>query len=127
MYSHTTIGANDLARARAFYEAVFAPLGHEVKEANDTYIAWGAPGRLSQFFVGLPFNGEGSSPGNGPMIALLAPKRSVVDACHAAAMGQGGTDEGRPGLRPHYHDNYYGAYFRDLDGNKICVVCHQAE
>ncbi len=61
------------------------------------------------------------------MIALLAPKRSAVDACHAAAMEQGGADEGRPGLRPHYHSNYYGAYFRDLDGNKICIVCHQPE
>ncbi len=61
------------------------------------------------------------------MIALLAPERSAVDACHAAAMEQGGADEGRPGLRPHYHKDYYGAYFRDLDGNKICVVCHQPE
>ncbi len=127
MYSHTTIGANDLARARAFYEAVFAPLGLEVREANDTYIGWAAPGRPSQFFVGRPFNGGTSSPGNGSMVALLAPRRSVVDACHAAAMAQGGADEGRPGLRPHYHPNYYGAYFRDLDGNKICIVCHQPE
>jgi predicted lactoylglutathione lyase len=61
------------------------------------------------------------------MIALAAPRRSVVDACYAAAIEQGGTDEGRPGLRPHYHPHYYGAYFRDPDGNKICIVCHQPE
>ncbi|NBJ11576.1 VOC family protein [Microvirga arsenatis] len=127
MYSHTTVGANDLARARAFYEAVFAPLGLEMVYSDDTYLAWAGPGRPPQFFVGKPFNGERSSPGNGFMIALLAPRRSAVDACHAAALEQGGTDEGRPGLRPHYHKDYYGAYFRDLDGNKICVVCHQPE
>jgi hypothetical protein len=61
------------------------------------------------------------------MIALLAPKRALVDACHAAALKLGGADEGAPGLRPHYHPNYYGAYFRDLDGNKICVCSHHAE
>ncbi len=127
MYSHTTIGANDLARARAFYEEVFGPLGLELKYSDDTHIAWAAPGKPPQFFVGRPFNGAAPSPGNGSMVALLAPRRSAVDACHAAAMAQGGTDEGKPGLRPHYHSNYYGAYFRDLDGNKICIVCHQAE
>jgi catechol 2,3-dioxygenase-like lactoylglutathione lyase family enzyme len=127
MYSHTMIGANDLSRARTFYEAVFAPLALELKFSDETYLAWAAPGKAPQFFVGKPFNGEAPHPGNGPMIALLAPKRSAVDACHAAAMEQGGTDEGQPGLRPHYHKDYYGAYFRDLDGNKICIVCHQPE
>jgi catechol 2,3-dioxygenase-like lactoylglutathione lyase family enzyme len=127
MYSHTTIGANDLARTRGFYEAVFAPLGLKVVYSDDTHLAWAAAGKPPQFFVGKPFNGQAPSPGNVPMIALLASKRSAVDACYAAALEQGGTDEGRPGLRPHYHPNYYGAYFRDLDGNKICIVCHQSE
>jgi catechol 2,3-dioxygenase-like lactoylglutathione lyase family enzyme len=127
MYSHTTIGANDLARARVFYDAVLAPLGHEVRYADDMLVGWGAPGGPPQLLVARPFNGEAPSVGNGAMIALLAPKRSVVDACHAAAMEQGGMDEGQPGLRPHYHKDYYGAYFRDLDGNKICIVCHQPE
>jgi catechol 2,3-dioxygenase-like lactoylglutathione lyase family enzyme len=127
MYSHTTIRANDLARTRGFYEAVFATLGLEVVCSDDTRLAWAAAGKSPQFFVGKPFNGHAPSPGNGPMIALLARKRSAVDACHAAAMEQGRTDEGPPGLRPHYHKGYYGAYFRDLDGNKICIVCHQPE
>jgi catechol 2,3-dioxygenase-like lactoylglutathione lyase family enzyme len=127
MYSHTTIGANDLARARAFYDAVLAPLGLEVRFVDDGIIGWGLPGGRPQFLVVRPFDGRAPSAGNGPMIALLAAKRSLVDACYAAALELGGTDEGGPGLRPHYHRNYYGAYFRDLDGNKICIVSHHAE
>ena len=127
MYSHTTVGANDLPRARAFYEAVFAPLGLEVRFSDEAFVGWGVQGGPPQFLIARPFNGQKASVGNGAMIALLAPKRSAVDACHAAALEQGGTDEGGPGLRPDYHPNYYGAYFRDLDGNKICIVCHQPE
>lgn len=127
MYSHTTIGANDLAQARRFYDAVLAPLGLEVRFSDEAIVGWGLPGGRPQFLVVRPFDGREPSVGNGSMIALLAQKRSLVDACHAAAMEQGGTDEGGPGLRPHYHRNYYGAYFRDLDGNKICIVSHHAE
>jgi catechol 2,3-dioxygenase-like lactoylglutathione lyase family enzyme len=127
MYSHTTIGANDLARARGFYDAVLAPLELEVRFSDDSMVGWGRPGGRPQFLVVRPFDGGEPSAGNGSMIALLASKRSLVDACHAAAIEQGGTDEGRPGLRPHYHGTYYGAYFRDLDGNKICIVSHHAE
>jgi len=58
---------------------------------------------------------------------LLAPDRKTVDACHALALAHGASCEGSPGLRPQYHPNYYGAYFRDLDGNKLCVCSHQPE
>jgi catechol 2,3-dioxygenase-like lactoylglutathione lyase family enzyme len=127
MYSHTTIGANDLIRAQAFYDVVLAPLGLEVRFSGDGMVGYGVPGGRPQFLVVQPFDGGEPSVGNGSMIALLAPKRALVDACHAAALEQGGADEGGPGLRPHYHRNYYGAYFRDLDGNKICVCSHHAE
>jgi catechol 2,3-dioxygenase-like lactoylglutathione lyase family enzyme len=127
MYSHTTIGSNDLARARAFYDAVLAPLGLEVRYSDPMLLGYGQPGGRPQFIVARPFDGREASPGNGAMVALLAAERSSVDSCYAAAMEQGGADEGAPGLRPHYHKNYYGAYFRDLDGNKICVVSHQPE
>jgi lactoylglutathione lyase len=60
------------------------------------------------------------------MVALLAASRAQVNAAHATALAQGGRCEGRPGLRPEYHANYYGAYFRDPDGNKLCVACHEA-
>ena len=67
------------------------------------------------------------SVGNGQMLALLAKSRAMVDATYARAIGLGAACEGAPGLRPHYHPNYYGAYFRDLDGNKICICCHESE
>ncbi|WP_262028576.1 VOC family protein [Microvirga sp. Mcv34] len=127
MYSHTTVGANDLARARAFYDTVLAPLGLEVRFLDESIVGWGLPGGRPQFLVVRPFDGREPSPGNGSMIALLASERRLVDACHAAALEQGGRDEGAPSLRPQYHENYYGAYFRDLDGNKICVVSHHRE
>ena len=59
------------------------------------------------------------------MTALMAPTRGLVDAAYAAAIDAGGSCDGPPGPRPHYHPDYYGAYVRDLEGNKICVVCHE--
>jgi predicted lactoylglutathione lyase len=61
------------------------------------------------------------------MLALLAPARTNVDRAHAIALAQGGSCEGPPGLRPQYHEHYYGAYFRDPDGNKLCVCRHEPE
>ncbi len=58
------------------------------------------------------------------MVALLAPSRDAVDRVYEVALAHGGLSEGAPGLRPEYHANYYGTYFRDVDGNKICVCCH---
>ena len=58
------------------------------------------------------------------MAGLLAPNHAAVDRCYARASATGARDEGKPGLRPHYHANYYGACFRDPDGNKLCVCCH---
>jgi catechol 2,3-dioxygenase-like lactoylglutathione lyase family enzyme len=127
MYSHTTIGANDLARAKAFYDVVLAPLGLKIRFEDDSMVGYGLPGGRPQFLVVQPFDRREPSVGNGSMIALLAPRRALVDACHAAALAQGGADAGGPGLRPHYHRNYYGAYFCDLDGNKICICSHHAE
>jgi catechol 2,3-dioxygenase-like lactoylglutathione lyase family enzyme len=127
MYSHTTIGANHLARARAFYDAVLAPLGLEVRFSDDDMVGYGSAGGRPQFLVVRPFNGEEPSAGNGSMIALLASRRAQVDACYELAIERGGSDEGGPGLRPRYHHHYYGAYFRDPDGNKICICSHHGE
>ena len=84
MYSHTTVGANDLARAKDFYDAVLEPLGLEVRYSGGGIIGWGPPGGRPQFLVVRPFDGGDPSVGNGSMIALLAAKRSVVDACYGA-------------------------------------------
>jgi predicted lactoylglutathione lyase len=73
-----------------------------------------------------PINGQPASIGNGSTVAFEAPDRRTVDAFHRAGLEAGGTCEGPPGERPHYHPDYYGAYLRDLDGDKLCCACHRA-
>jgi catechol 2,3-dioxygenase-like lactoylglutathione lyase family enzyme len=130
MISHACVGITDFRRALNFYEPLMAALGHVLK-FSDTEKSWAGwkpkdSGR-PLFLIGAPYNGAAAAPGNGQMIALLSPDRKTVDACHAAAIAAGGICEGPPGLRPQYHPNYYGAYFRDPDGNKLCVCCHDPE
>lgn len=127
MLSHVFIGVNDFERAMAFYGPLLARLGLELKfsEPARPWAGWQTPGVARPLFlVGRPFDGQVASPGNGAMNALLAPDRPTVDAVHALALRHGGICEGPPGLRPQYHAHYYGAYFRDTDGNKLCVCCH---
>lgn len=126
MFSHITLGTNDFEKAAAFYDAVFAALGIEQLFKLDGLAAYGTMTGPKTFIV-PPFDGNAAKPGNGVHAAYLAKTRAEVDAFHAAALAHGGTDEGAPGLRPHYHPNYYGAYVRDPDGNKIQAVCHSAK
>ena len=125
MFSHVTLGTVDWPRARPFWIAVMEALGHPVLFEHDQGIAFGLPPG-PKTFVGPTFNREPAAPGNGVHVAYLVADRTTVDAFHAAALAHGGTDEGAPGLRPHYHPNYYGAYVRDPDGNKLQAVCHSA-
>ena len=125
MFSHVTVGTNDIAKAKAFYDAVLGPLGLEARISFPTGVGYGAKGGRPQLWIVMPLDKKPASVGNGITIGLDAADRPSVDAAHAAAMKGGGRDEGAPGLRTHYHPNYYGAYLRDLDGNKICVVCHK--
>lgn len=130
MISHVHVGIGDFDRAFAFYAAVLDTLGLELKfkEPDKGWAGWMSPGVARPLFlIGRPFDRHPASPGNGQMIALLAPDRAAVDRCHEMALARGGRSEGAPGLRPHYHADYYGAYFRDPDGNKLCVCCHQPE
>ncbi|WP_176055085.1 MULTISPECIES: VOC family protein [Paraburkholderia] len=129
MLSHVFIGVNDFERAFAFYSAVLAELGLALKfrEEDRPWAGWMKPGVARPLFlVGKPFDGAPAVAGNGQMIALLAADRATVDRAHATALAHGAACEGPPGLRPEYHANYYGAYFRDLEGNKLCVCCHDA-
>ena len=125
MFSHVTLGTVDWPRARPFWIAVMEALGHPVLFEHDQGIAFGLPPD-PKTFVGPTFNREPAAPGNGVHIAYLVADRTTVDAFHAAALTHGGADEGAPGLRTHYHPNYYGAYVRDPDGNKLQAVCHSA-
>ncbi|MEI9987087.1 MAG: VOC family protein [Aliidongia sp.] len=118
MLSHTHIGITDFPRALAFYSTLMAELGHVLKfsDADRGWAGW-MPVDTARplFLIGRPYDGAAASPGNGQMVALLAASRETVRRCHAVALAAGGTDEGAPGLRPHYHSDYYGAYFRDPD------------
>jgi len=130
MFSHVSVGTNDFSRAETFYAALFEVLGARLRfrDPDGAAAAWQpADAERPLFFLTRPFDGAPAIPGNGPMAALLAESRAIVDRCHEVALGLGGRCEGPPGLRTHYHSNYYGAYFRDPDGNKLCVCCHRAE
>ncbi|MGH7865022.1 MAG: VOC family protein [Candidatus Binataceae bacterium] len=123
MFSHVTIGTDDLTRAIAFYDAVLAPLGIERVASKYAHsAAWQRPGEAAKLWVGRPFNGLPASWGNGCMAAFTAPSRVAVDAAYAAAIAAGGLDEGPPGTRAQYAPDYYGAYVRDPDGNKLHFV-----
>ena len=123
MYSHVTIGANDIAGARAFYDPVLATLGIERFFERDTALGYGEL-RGTRLWVMHPHDGQAASIGNGVHVAFLAPSRAAVRAFYEAALANGGTDEGAPGPRPQYHRNYYGAYVRDPEGNKLQACCH---
>jgi catechol 2,3-dioxygenase-like lactoylglutathione lyase family enzyme len=127
MISHVFVGVTEFDRAFKFYLAVMKDLRLKLKfcERDKPWAGWmaaSAPRPL--FLIGRPYDGNPAQVGNGQMIALLAPDRQAVDSAHASALATGGSCEGAPGLRPQYHPHYYGAYFRDPDGNKICVCCH---
>jgi catechol 2,3-dioxygenase-like lactoylglutathione lyase family enzyme len=132
MLSYVYLGTNDLERARAFYDAIMAPLGLARCVTGDPQwdrisAGWGLyeDGGAHELavWVGTPFNGLRATTGNGTMVAFRARSRQQVDAFHAAALVNGGCCEGAPGLRPHYGADFYAAYVRDPDGNKLAAVC----
>ena len=127
MLLYTTVGTNDLARAGRFYDAALSPLGYIRQRQAPGEIGYAADGDVRcRFWVVEPFNREPATFGNGVTIAFDAPSRASVDAFHAAALAEGGTDEGAPGLRP-FHANFYAAFVRDHDGNKLAAVCEKPE
>lgn len=123
MIGYVTLGTDDLERSRAFYDALFAEIGAarlmEMDSGFTLYgMSWGQPGVA----VTRPYNGEPARAGNGNMVSLVMNERGKVDRLHAKALALGGSDEGAPGLRgPEGPQAFYGAYFRDPDGNKFCV------
>ncbi len=126
MFSHITVGSNDIARSRRFYDAIGTALGLTCILEYPTGFGFGRAGGRPQLWIVRPLDRNAATVGNGITIGLEAADRPSVDAAYAAAIAAGGVDEGKPGLRPHYHPNYYGAYVRDPDGNKVCIVCHKA-
>lgn len=127
MIDHIGFPVSDYARSKAFYEKALAPLGYSiVMEVTADQTESGAPacgfGRDGKpdFWIG----GEGGLEGI-LHAAIVAESRAAVDAFHQAALAAGGRDNGAPGLRPHYHPSYYGAFVFDPDGHNIEAVCHK--
>ena len=131
MFTYVTLGTNDPERAARFYDAVLGALGLERCDVSDPewkdWHGWGmydkAGGRELALWLCPPFDARRASAGNGTMVALVARSWSEVDRFHAAALALGGMSEGAPGLRPHYGADFYAAYIRDPDGNKLAAVC----
>jgi catechol 2,3-dioxygenase-like lactoylglutathione lyase family enzyme len=132
MITYVCLGTNDLARAIAFYDATLAVLGlrrcitgdpewDRISAGWGTYEDGGA--RELALWVGGPFDQQPATIGNGTMVALRAGSWKAVDDFHVAALANGGKSEGAPGLRVHYNPDFYAAYVRDPDGNKLAAVC----
>ncbi|MBR0796592.1 VOC family protein [Bradyrhizobium jicamae] len=128
MIDHIGFSVSDYARAKAFYQTALAPLGYSLimevpaeLTGHEPAAGFGANGK-PDFWIG----GEGAM--NKPVhIAIVAKDRATVDAFYKAALSAGGRDNGPPGIRAHYHPNYYGAFVRDPDGHNIEAVCHSPE
>ena len=119
MISYITIGASDLDRAGAFYDAVLGALGHQRLWCQGDWIGYGPDPEHATVMICSPENGLPARAGNGIMVGLTAESEAQVDAFHAAALAHGGSCAGPPGPRPVYGEGYYLAYVRDPDGNKL--------
>ncbi|WP_251976693.1 VOC family protein [Salinicola avicenniae] len=123
MFSHIMIGARDFTGLTNFYDKVLSPLGLVRSEVPASASIWHYPGqRWPLFAIREPFNGLPATWGNGTQVSFSAASVETVDEVWKRAIEAGGADEGKPGLRPQYAEDYYGAYFRDPEGNKLCVV-----
>ena len=118
MIAYTTIGSNDLEKAKAFYADLLGELGAKQAWTSDTFIGFAIAPNQPNFAICAPYDGNAATIGNGTMVALRAGSKDKVDSMHAKALALGGTDEGAPGPRA---ETFYMAYFRDLDGNKIAL------
>ena len=116
MIDHVALYVEDLDKSRTFYEAALAPLGYGVAFELEGMVAFGPGGRPE---IALRV---GEEPNRTAHVALAADDHETVDAFHAAAIAAGGTDNGAPGMREHYHPTYYAAFVRDPDGNNVEVV-----
>ena len=132
MFTYVCFGTNDLPRAVAFYDPVLAHLGLQRcatpgEEDWDGWAGWGtyeAKGKQEvALWVCKPINGDAATAGNGTMVALRATSWAAVRGFYEAALKNGGASEGEPGLRPQYNEDFYAAYVRDPDGNKVAAVC----
>jgi catechol 2,3-dioxygenase-like lactoylglutathione lyase family enzyme len=123
MLGYATIGTNNLARAQAFYDALLSEVGAtRLMETPNGFTLYGVTLRKPALAITPPYNGKEATPGNGNMLALTLDARAAVDALYKKALELGGSDEGPPGVRGEDGPRaFYAAYFRDPEGNKLCV------
>ena len=121
MIGYVTLGALDTEAALPFFDAVFGALDLKRSFFDHGWAGYGPEGGEAEVYVCPPHDGQTARAGNGVMISFLADTQQAVDAAHAAALANGGADEGAPGNRPPEKAGFYGAYFRDPTGNKLCV------
>jgi catechol 2,3-dioxygenase-like lactoylglutathione lyase family enzyme len=119
MLVNTCFGTRDLDKAGKFYDAVMGAAGHARTGQSERSIYYGSQGQGAGFAVTLPYNGEPATNGNGTMATCGVADRATVDTMHAAALANGGSCEGPPGVRD---NGFYVAYWRDPDGNKMNAV-----
>ena len=123
--SHITLGTNDQQRAAIFYDAVLGAIGFgRLPKPPGKPPAYEKNGEMPTVYIYTPEDGRPATWGNGTHIAFIAETHEQVRAFHANAIALGGYDEGGPGPQPHYGPNYYAAYVRDPDGNKLQAVCY---
>jgi catechol 2,3-dioxygenase-like lactoylglutathione lyase family enzyme len=129
MLDHISLGVSNLARARKFYDQVLKPLGFSMNHATPGGYGYGpSNARINSFWIGLPFAKRRKPRAcAGSHVAFKAANRKAVDAFYKAALKAGGKDNGKPGLRPEYHANYYGAFVFDPEGHAIEACCHNPE
>lgn len=121
MIGYVTVGTNNLKRAVAFYDELFALIGaSRFMEEPGIFVAWAVSPEQPGFSVTIPFDGKPATVGNGTMTALVVDSKELVHKVYDKAIALGGTDEGEAGPRG---DQFYAGYFRDLDGNKLNVFC----
>jgi catechol 2,3-dioxygenase-like lactoylglutathione lyase family enzyme len=119
MIDHVGLDVRELETAKDFYIQALEPLGYRVFMEWQEHVGFAGPGDFPDFWISK--RGE---PSAGTHVCFRAADRATVDAFHAAATAAGGRDNGAPGVRPHYHEHYYGAYVLDPDGNNVEAVCH---
>lgn len=123
--SHITLGTNNKPRSASFYDAVLGTLGFSrLNKPPEKPLAYSKRNEMPVIYIYEPEDGRPATWGNGTHIAFLADTREQVNQFHKASIRLGGLDEGKPGLRPHYGPNYFAAYVRDPDGNKLQAVCY---
>ena len=125
MIGYVTVGSNDIEKARNFYDALMPTIGaSRIMEFGDNFTMYGTGMGKPGFAVCKPYDGNAATAGNGNMAAIACDSRAKVDALHAKALELGAKDEGAPGVRGDEGARaFYGAYFRDLDGNKLGAFC----